>query len=84
MIKVGMNLLLWSDDTHFDQHKWLLEFCKEIASTAWNLTGITNSFDECHKFGDYAAAGAGSHHRGCLIPKYATPSAWISLRGRLP
>ena len=56
MIKVGMNLLLWSDDTHFDQHKWLLDFCKEVGfdGVEFNV-GITNSFDECHKFGDYAA-----------------------------
>jgi D-psicose/D-tagatose/L-ribulose 3-epimerase len=75
MIKVGMNLLLWSDDTHFDQHKWLLEFCKEIGfdGVEFNV-GITNSFDECHKFGDYAAKlGLGVTTVGVFNPEVCNP-----------
>ena len=61
MIKVGMNLLLWSDDTH-SINIWLLNL--QGNRLTWNLTGITNSFDECHKFGDYAAKLGWSHRRG--------------------
>jgi D-psicose/D-tagatose/L-ribulose 3-epimerase len=55
MIKVGMNLLIWSDNTEFKKHKSLLDFCKKVGfdGVEFNV-GVTNSMDECEKFGAYA------------------------------
>ena len=55
MIKVGMNLLLWSDDANFAQHKGLLDFCKEVGfdGVEFNV-GIVSDPGECQLFGAYA------------------------------
>jgi D-psicose/D-tagatose/L-ribulose 3-epimerase len=55
MIKVGMNLLLWSDNTNFKEHKRLLDLCKEIGfdSVEFNV-GLLKDPEECRKFGVYA------------------------------
>lgn len=55
MIKVGMNLLLWSDNCNFAEHSHLLNFCKEIGfdGVEFNV-GVVNDFEECRKFGSLA------------------------------
>lgn len=55
MIKVGMNLLLWSDDAKYDRHKGLLDFCKGVGfdGVEFNV-GIVSDPSECEKFGAYA------------------------------
>ncbi len=55
MIKVGMNLLLWSDKTNFAQHSRLLPFCRDIGfdSVEFNV-GIVSDPKECEKFGELA------------------------------
>ena len=55
MIKVGMNLLLWSDNANYAEHKGLLDFCKKIGYDAVEFNvGIVNDVEECRKFGAYA------------------------------
>lgn len=55
MIKVGMNLLLWSDNANFAEHKHLLDFCKEVGfdGVEFNV-GVVKDISECEKFGAYA------------------------------
>lgn len=55
MIKVGMNLLLWSDNANYAEHKYLLDFCKQTGFDAVEFNvGIVSDIEECRKFGDYA------------------------------
>ncbi len=55
MIKVGMNLLLWSDNTNYAEHRYLLDECREIGfdGVEFNV-GIVSDEEECRKFGVYA------------------------------
>ena len=55
MIKVGMNLLLWSDNCSFEMHKGLLDYCKQVGfdGVEFNV-GVVSSLEECRLFGDYA------------------------------
>ncbi len=55
MIKVGMNLLLWSDNCNYAEHSHLLNFCKEVGfdGVEFNV-GVVNDVEECRKFGNLA------------------------------
>lgn len=55
MIKVGMNLLLWSDNCNFAEHSRLLNYCKDCGfdGVEFNV-GIVHDFEECRKFGALA------------------------------
>ena len=55
MIKVGMNLLLWSDNTSFAQHKQLLDQCKDMGfdGVEFNV-GVISDEGDCAKFGEHA------------------------------
>ena len=57
MIKVGMNLLLWSDNATYAEHKRLLDYCKEVGfdGVEFNV-GIVSDPEECRKFGEHAKA----------------------------
>ncbi|NLV57460.1 MAG: sugar phosphate isomerase/epimerase [Clostridiales bacterium] len=55
MIKVGMNLLLWSDNPSFAQHGQLLDKCKQIGfdGVEFNV-GLISDMEECRRFGAHA------------------------------
>lgn len=55
MIKVGMNLLIWSDNTNYAEHSGLLDFCKKVGfdGVEFNV-GIMSDMEECRKFGAHA------------------------------
>jgi D-psicose/D-tagatose/L-ribulose 3-epimerase len=55
LIKVGMNLLIWSDNTNFAEHKGLLDYCKKVGfdGVEFNIA-LMDDPDECRKFGEYA------------------------------
>ncbi|MDD4080940.1 MAG: sugar phosphate isomerase/epimerase [Eubacteriales bacterium] len=55
MIKVGMNLLLWSDNPSFAQHGQLLDKCKQIGfdGVEFNV-GLISDMEECRHFGAHA------------------------------
>ena len=55
MIKVGMNLLLWSDNPNYAQHHDLLDLCKKTGfdGVEFNV-GLVSDPEECKKFGDHA------------------------------
>ncbi|HHU63492.1 MAG TPA: sugar phosphate isomerase/epimerase [Clostridiales bacterium] len=55
MIKIGMNLFLWSDNTNFAQHKGLLDFCKEVGfdGVEFNVA-LMDDPEDCRRFGEYA------------------------------
>lgn len=55
MIKVGMNLLLWSDNPSFATHAQLLDKCKRIGyeGVEFNV-GLVSDLEECRKFGEHA------------------------------
>ncbi len=75
MIKVGMNLLLWSDDANFAQHKGLLDFCKEVGfdGVEFNV-GIVSDPGECQLFGAYAKElGLDVTTVGTFNPSVANP-----------
>jgi D-psicose/D-tagatose/L-ribulose 3-epimerase len=51
-----MNLLLWSDNTNFKEHRRLLDLCKEIDFDSVEFhVGLLRDTEECRKFGSYAA-----------------------------
>jgi len=55
MIKVGMNLLIWSDNTNYAEHNGLLDFCKEVGFDGVELNvALMNDFEECKKFREHA------------------------------
>lgn len=55
MIKVGMNLLLWSDNANYREHSHLLDFCKEVGfdGVEFNV-GVVHDAEDCVKFGEHA------------------------------
>ena len=55
MIKVGMNLLLWSDNANYKEHSHLLDFCKEVGfdGVEFNV-GVVHDAEDCVKFGEHA------------------------------
>jgi len=55
MIKVGMNLLLWSDNPSYARHSHLLDQCKQTGfdGVEFNV-GLVNDLEECRKFGGRA------------------------------
>lgn len=55
MIKVGMNLLLWSDNPSYAQHHHLLDLCKKTGfdGVEFNV-GLVSDSEECREFGEHA------------------------------
>ena len=55
MIKVGMNLLLWSDNANYKEHSHLLDFCREVGfdGVEFNV-GVVHDAEDCVKFGEHA------------------------------
>ncbi len=75
MIKVGMNLLLWSDNPSFAEHGQLLDKCKQIGfdGVEFNV-GLIADMDECKRFGDHAKAlGLGVTTVGIFNPAECNP-----------
>ena len=75
MIKVGMNLLLWSDDANYAEHRYLLDFCKQVGydGVEFNV-GIVSDPEECRKFGAYAMdLGLGVTSVGTFAPDICNP-----------
>lgn len=52
MIKVGMNLLLWSDNPSYKAHHQLLDKCRQIGydGVEFNV-GLVSDLEECRQFG---------------------------------
>ncbi len=75
MIKVGMNLLLWSDNTNFREHASLLEYVREVGfdSVEFNV-GIVSDERECARFGEAAARlGLDVTTVGTFAPEVCNP-----------
>jgi len=55
MIKVGMNLLLWSDNPNFTEHGQLVDKCKQTGfdGVEFNV-GLITDLEECRRFGAHA------------------------------
>ncbi|NLD59668.1 MAG: sugar phosphate isomerase/epimerase [Clostridiales bacterium] len=86
MIKVGMNLLLWSDNANYREHHHLLDFCKEVGFDGVEFhVGIVSDFEECEKFGAHARElGLGVTTVGVFDPNVCNPvSPDPALRARV-
>ncbi|MCL1854355.1 MAG: sugar phosphate isomerase/epimerase [Clostridia bacterium] len=55
-MKIGMNLLLWTDEPSFDKHRRLVDNIKAIGFDGVELHVGLISIDECKRFGDYASS----------------------------
>ena len=53
-MKIGMNLLLWTDEPSFEKHLHLVDNIKEIGFDGVELHVGLISKEECRRFGDYA------------------------------